>query len=367
MIQNPFRCGEPVSGDAFTGRYREREILMAELAAGRNVLLTAPRYYGRSSLARRVMSEFERQGIMTVYIDFERAYSLPRFVEQYLAELLRSAFRQAKELQGFIETLTPDFRKMLVFNDENSGALTVDLQEIHDSNGVAGWLLELAQLTSEYRKRPCVVCFDEVSKDGNSPEELRDHLRTVARAHTQVGYLLIDVEVGAKKDREDFTHLSLGNIEERYLKAFIKTRFENTGHRIEETVIEDILHISGGHPHFTQMICRELWNLGHNGKVVSAKNLTHALEAIQETHAVHYGTQWREFSLHQKNLLLAISVGGGKKIFSQEYVSLHNLGSFSTVQKSLSRLLAMQLIARRDECYIIPDVFFQQWINRRML
>ncbi len=363
MIRNPFRYGEPVSGDFFTDRYREREGIMAELSQGHNVLLTAPRHTGKSSLARKIISEFERQGVMTVYIDFERAYSINQFIEIFLAELLRTAFRQAKELQQFMETLSNDLKNMLILKLGKAGELTVDMSRSKNPTQVAIALLSLAQSTAEYKHRVCIVCFDEITR-GFIPGNFREGILDAAKKHSQVGYLLVDLEADTQAG---LVHIPLEKIEDRYLKAFIKTRFENTGFRIEEAVIEEVIKAAQGHAHYVQMICRELWNLGHSSKWVSTKNLPHALDSILETHTGFYTAVWREFSPYQKNLILAIAVSGGRKIFSREYVQRHHLGGFSTIQKSLNRLLEVKVLERSLDAYVIADLFFKQWLTRRML
>jgi hypothetical protein len=114
------------------------------------------------------------------------------------------------------------------------------------------------------------------------------------------------------------------------------------------------------------MICRELWNLGHTSKLVSSKNLPPALESILETHTGFYTAMWRDFSPHQKNLLLAIVAGGGRKIFSREFVQRHNLGGFSTVQKSVNRLLELKVLERLQNTVQYSDLFFKEWLTRRM-
>jgi hypothetical protein len=366
LIRNPFRYGEPVSGDFFTDRYRERESVMAELSQGHNVWLMGPRRSGKSSLVQKVASEFERQGVMTVYINFERAYSTHQFIEIYLSELLRTAFRQARELQQFIETLSPELKNILVLKLGNTGELTVDLSRTKNTAQAAKALLALAQTTAEYKHRVCVVCLDEVSK-GCAPEELKQGILDAAVQQTRVGYLLVAQEAPPAKIREHFTLLLLEKIEERYLKAFIKTRFENTGFRVEEVLIDEILKVASGQAHTVQLICRELWNLGHNSKWVSARNLPHALDSILETHSGFYIAWWREFSPHQKNLLLAIAQSGGRKIFSKEFVTRHRLGGFSTVQKSMNRLLEMKVLERTRDTYVLADAFFKEWLTRRML
>jgi hypothetical protein len=217
----------------------------------------------------------------------------------------------------------------------------------------------------EYKKRPCVVCFDEVSQGGNLPAELRERFFEAARSQNAVGYLLVSLDDSAK-NKDSLTHLALEKIEDRYLKPFIKTRFENTGFRIPENIIDEIVAVSEGHPHFTQMICRKLWNQGYSGKVITSKIVAQAVDALLEVQGEYYSSIWSDLSLHQKNLLMAVSRGGGEKIFSQDYVARFSLGSFSTVQKSLSRLLARQIFERQEDRYIIRDIFFRRWLSRRM-
>jgi hypothetical protein len=365
LIRNPFRYGEPVTGDYFTDRYREREFIMGELSQGHNVVLTAPRHTGKSSLARRVISEFERQGVMSVYVDFERAYSVNQFIEIFLAELLRTAFRQARELQQFIETLTPELKNILVLKLGKAGELTVDISRSKNPVNVALALLSLAQSTAEYKHRVCVVCLDEITR-GILPDDFRKGILEAARRQPQVGYLLLDLEKPGSEMQEGLIPWALEKIEERYLRAFIKTRFENTGFRIEETVITEVFKASLGQAHYVQMICRELWNLGHTSKLVSSKNLPPALESILETHTGFYTAMWRDFSPHQKNLLLAITTSGGRKIFSQEFVQRHHLGGFSTVQKSVNRLLEIKVLERLQNAVVFSDLFFKEWLIRRM-
>ncbi|MCD4814328.1 ATP-binding protein [bacterium] len=367
MNRNPFRYGESVTGDFFTDRYREREYLISELSGLKNVIVYGPPQYGKSSLARKALSEMEHRGVITVYVDLERAYSPSRFIEIYLAELLRAAFRQPKELRTFIQELDPAIKQNLPLKLEENDELILDLEEGGDIESIANSVLELAQYTVNYKKRPCVVCFDEVTAGGNLSEKFRRRLREIAAEHEGVGYLLLSLKPAKKEELKAFGYLTLEKIEERYMKAYIKTRFENTGFRIVEGIIDEILEVSGGHPNYTQLVCRQLWNQGHSGKIITNKNLAQAIEAILEVNAEYYSNIWSDLSLHQKNLIAAICQGGGQKIFSQDFVARFGLGSFSTVQKSLNRLLIRQVIDRQGDQYIVQDMFFQRWITRRMI
>ena len=367
MKANPFKFGEHVTGEYFAARYKERELLMGELFQSNNIFLTGAHQIGKTSLAHKVLHDLERKGIITVYIDLAKAYSPIRFIEIYLTELLRSAFRQIKDLKIFIQTLNPSLKQKLLLRVEESGELTLDLSKEEDIFNIATAILELSQYAVEYRKRKCVVCLDDVLRGGNLPLKYRKLLLSLANKHNQVGYLFLAHSVQNKARLRNFTYINLDRIEERYLKAYIKTRFENTGFRIPDSIINQIIKIATGYPHYVQMICYELWNQIHTGQNISNKNIFVAIEETIRKNHEYYMFLWNSLSLHQKNLLLAICKGGGEKIFSQNYVSNYSLGSFSTVQKSLNGLISKKILEIEDKCYNIRNMFFKQWLKRRML
>ena len=60
---NPFSYGTIVRGDAFFDRKKETELLTSILSGGNNVVLFAPRRFGKTSLVFRVMEQLEAKGI----------------------------------------------------------------------------------------------------------------------------------------------------------------------------------------------------------------------------------------------------------------------------------------------------------------
>ncbi len=368
MTRNPFKFGEAVTGDFFAGRYRERELMISELTQGHNVIVYGPRQHGKTSIAKKVLSEIEKRGFITLYLDLERGYSPMRFVEIYLSELLRSGFRQTKDLRAFIDGLDANLKEHLKLKIEGSDELILDLNEDSDYETIAMTVMELGQQTAVYKMKPCIVCIDEISEGGNHSDKFRKYLFEAAKRHDNVGYLYLSLNQSQEgpAGKNDFVQITLENIEERYFKGYIKTRFENTGFRINEDVIDEILAMTGSHPHFTQMICSRLWDQWYGGKVISSKSVVRAVDETLEINCEYYAYLWQDLSLHQKSLLLAVAQGGGQKIFSQDFVGRFGLGSFSTVQKSLRRLLAKHILERRGDEYVIRDIFFAQWLAKNM-
>ena len=60
---NPFRFGRIVSGDAFTDRETDLLVLQRELRDGQNILIEAPRRYGKTSLILEVKRRLETDGV----------------------------------------------------------------------------------------------------------------------------------------------------------------------------------------------------------------------------------------------------------------------------------------------------------------
>src|ERR1700730_10404788 len=68
-VANPFRFGRIVSGEAFTDREADLMVLERELRDGQNILLEAPRRFGKTSLILEVKRRLEAGGIPVAYLD----------------------------------------------------------------------------------------------------------------------------------------------------------------------------------------------------------------------------------------------------------------------------------------------------------
>ena len=85
-MRNPFRFGKEVTGYQFYDREAITKELYRKLADGSsNVVLFAPRRYGKTSLVVRVLEELSvKEGIKGMCFDMTRVTSLARFCETYV-------------------------------------------------------------------------------------------------------------------------------------------------------------------------------------------------------------------------------------------------------------------------------------------
>ena len=67
---NPFKYGGVVSGEFFYNRVDDVKRIKADIQNGNNLIIYAPRRYGKTSLIIKILSELEKKSINTIYIDF---------------------------------------------------------------------------------------------------------------------------------------------------------------------------------------------------------------------------------------------------------------------------------------------------------
>src|SRR6266496_2167590 len=76
---NPFTFGDLALDEAFTDRDDELDELVSDMLNGQNVLVYAPRRYGKSSLVLRAAQEAMRNKALVGYCDLMKTPTKERF------------------------------------------------------------------------------------------------------------------------------------------------------------------------------------------------------------------------------------------------------------------------------------------------
>src|SRR5919201_6055836 len=80
-LTNPFRYGDLAVGEAFADREAELQELEADIRNAQNVVVFAPRRYGKSSLVRRVSERVRRRGTLVAGVDLMTTPTKERLAE----------------------------------------------------------------------------------------------------------------------------------------------------------------------------------------------------------------------------------------------------------------------------------------------
>src|SRR5688572_4007032 len=88
--RNPFRYGALAIDDAFADRESEVQELKFDLLNGQDVVVFAPRRYGKSSLVWRVMAQLGAEGVHVAYVNLMTAPTKEKLAEKLAAAIYES-------------------------------------------------------------------------------------------------------------------------------------------------------------------------------------------------------------------------------------------------------------------------------------
>ena len=377
--RNPFRYGDLALDDAFTDREEEVAELVADMRNGQNVVVYAPRRYGKSSLVLRAAEHALGEGILVGYVDLMKTPTKERFA----AALAKTIFEDISSPVGeLVERATLIFRGLRVTPvmevDPGSGSLRFSFDALRhrpnrDINDTIERLLELPQEIANERKRSAVLILDEFQEIVKLDKAFPNLLRSVFQTQPEVGH----VYLGSKRhiidkifdDRNEAfwraaKRLEIGMIDRRKFATFIKKRFESTDKLIRDEAVTLLLNATGGHPYGTQQLAYATWELVPTGTFARTSDVEAALTKVLRGEHNHFARIWDEATENQRLLMLALAVEPSG-LYSAEYHERHGLVSNTHTQRAATTLVKEEIIGRREDgTYSIIEPFFAAWLQR---
>ncbi len=374
---NPFTYGDLALDDAFTDREDEVRELTADMRNGQNVLVYAPRRYGKSSLVLRAAQEAISKKVLVAYVDLMKTPTKERFAAA-LAKTIWSDI--ASPLDQAFEKAASLFRGLRVAPtmevDPTDGSLRFGFVAGHRRNDIDDTiegLLELPAVLAAERRRRVAIVFDEfqeiVALDKRFPNLMRAVFQTQPDiAHVYLGSKRHVLDAIFNDRNEPFwrsaKRLEIGPIPPAKFARFLVERFEATGKRISDDGVERLLEATGGHPYATQELAYATWEL--TGRRVSGPaEVEEALGKVLRSESNHFATLWEDLPRPQRLALLALASEPSAAVFSRGYHERHQLPPNPTLQTAVRALVRKELIARgEDRAYRIAEPFFADWLTR---
>ncbi len=377
MTTNPFRFGDLVADDTFTDREDELREVTADALNGQNVVIFAPRRYGKSSLMKKVIRDLEAQDVLVARIDLMRTPSkerlashLARTIHADLATRLFKAAEAAKFVTGL--RITPT-----VTVDPADGSLQFGFEtgrRAADVDATIERLLELPERFARERGRKVVIILDEFQEIIDIDPNLPALIRSVFQEQSDVSHIYL----GSKRnmmqrifndENEPFWRsaksIELGVIPEPRFRSFIKERFSATGREIDDVVLDLVLTTTRCHPYATQQLSYFLWQEVDDGAAATTTDFVSAMDAVLRSENAHFERIWDKASSVQKLVLSAVARAPRSRPLSEEFRSRMGLGPASSVQKALAALTNDELLERApDSTYRVAEPFLAEWIQR---
>lgn len=370
---NPFRYGALALDEAFTDREREIAELKADALNGQDVVLFAPRRYGKSSLVWRVSQELVAQRALVAHVNLMTTPTITQFAEklaQSIHEDIASPLFRAKERLRVFQGLRV---RPTVTVDPEDGSLSFSFDSgprAEDIRATLERLLELPGQLAGERKRQVVLIFDEFQEVVEIDASLPRLMRSVFQEQPEVAHLYL----GSKRhmmqrifndENEPFwrsaKQVELDTIEAEPFAKYIVGQFARTGKKIAPAAVEAILETTHGHPYATQELCYFLWQDTRTRSTATPSAVEEAIAQVLNSEHAHFSLVWESASAHQRLLLRALAEERGRPL-AADYRRRHALPGASSVQRALGALERGELVRRRGSEAWIVEPFLAQWL-----
>jgi hypothetical protein len=373
---NPFRYGALALDDAFTDREEEIAELRADIRNGQDVVVLAPRRYGKSSLMWRVAQDLVRRRVLVASVDLMTTPTLAKLAEK-LARAIHEDVASRKEKALDRLRVFAGLRISPTVNvDPDTARLSFGFEATHHPEDLRATLERLLELPGELgaeRGRRVALIFDEFQEIVDIDPALPRLMRAVFQEQPEVAH----VYLGSRRhmmrrlfsdENEPFWRsakpIELGVIAPDAFRGYIGERFEATGRRVDETVIDAVLAVTGGHPYATQELCYFVWQLTPPGATAEPATLDEGLRGVLRSENAHFTTVWDHASAQQRLLLQALAAEPGRAL-TNDYRRRHDLPSTSTVQSAVTALERQELVVNRRGEVRIAEPFLAEWIRLR--
>ena len=377
--QNPFLFGTLAFDESFADRRREIKELAADVRNGQDVVVFAPRRYGKSSLISAAAQTLGtgRNKVLVADVDLMTTPSKERFAAALAASIYEHI---ASPLERAWDKATAPFRRLRVQPamslDPDTGAVAFSFAAAREPQDVDATIEGLLRLPAELepaRGRRIALVFDEFQEVVDIDPRLPKLMRAIFQRQPEIAH----VYLGSKRhvmqrifndENEPFWRsakaIELGLIPSAEFAPFLADRFAASGREAEPETIERLLALTGGHPHATQELSYFLWQQTPVGGRATPDGLEAALAAVLQTEHSHFSLLWENASAVQKLVLQALAREPGRP-YRNEYRARHQLPATASVQKALSALEKREVIAGERGDYRIVEPFLTQWLKRQ--
>lgn len=376
-LKNPFRFGALALDAAFTDREREIDELSADIRNGQDVVLFAPRRYGKSSLIWRVAQQLVTEEVLVAQVDLMRTPTREKLAERLAKsiheEIASRLFRTRERVRVFAGLRI----KPTVTVDPDDGSLSFSFEaraDRQDIDATLEGLLALPGRLAAERKRSVALVFDEFQEVVDIDPGLPKLMRSVFQEQPEVAHVYLGsrrhmMERIFNDENEPFwrsaKQIELGPIPADLFARYAIARFSATAKQLDQSTCERVLELTGGHPYGTQEALYFLWEETPPGELAEAERLERAIDALLRSEHSHFSLLWSRAAAAQRRVLQALSAEQPGRPLGSDYRLRHALPSTATVQTALNALGGAEVIERvgRGE-YRIAEPFLAEWIAR---
>ncbi len=314
---NPFSYGTAVKNNYFYDRKDDCKRIVDTLTGGNNIVLYAPRRYGKTSLVFKAIEKLEKAGFICVYFDFMTVFSPESFVRLYTRALMEKQSNINKFFTAFT-SIIKSIKPVMSIGQDGQPEFSLDFANTSVDETVISQLLDMPEQLSNKGKK-IIVFFDEfqeVEKLKNINFEAL--LRSKIQRQQETTYLFLGSKTHILKEmfnskKRPFYNsafqMSIDKIPEKYTIDFLQDRFSKSNITISQETSKYLIDTASNIPYYIQLLASEIWQKSVNEKkIITHKIIDESAKNVIMLNKDYYMELFDRQPIASKQLLIALWV-----------------------------------------------------------
>lgn len=378
---NPFIIGHHAEGEHFADRKPEvGRIAKAFGDPSSRLMVYGDRRLGKSSAVHRGATIARDQGHAVVIVDLATATSATAAAQRVLAAVHREIGERWRDL---LTRVVARLRGTVSFTPsvDAQGNMSVSFAVtpgITDETRLFTDVLDAIEQELAARKLTLGLALDEFQRlQALAGAEIDWPLKELLERHRRIGYVLagsertiIEQMIGNKKTGlwKLVDVLDMKPIEPDILSDWLTERASATGLELSPTAAAAVIELGWPRTRDIVQLARAVWDLTHDRGKGSEADVVEAMELLVKEQASLHARQWGVLDDVARRILLVVAVEPKTPITAADTLERFRLGPKSTVHRTLSELVAGEvLVDQGSEGLAYDDPFFRRWVQLNVL
>ena len=374
-MKNPFHTDTLEPDQPFCNRVSELSELGSHARNGMNVVLFAPRRYGKTSLVRRVQYGLREEGLCVIYGQFMRLVSVEDLVHRLAKAILNglhdheSLLDKGRRWLACFSSIKPSFSF-----DPVTGASSIEVQMVRQQQDPISALENvLEELGDFFEKEDLQVCvaLDEFQdivdiKEPRVEAVLREHIQRHRASYIFLGSrrrILLDIfNNRGRPFYQSAVMMQLPALPEDECVEFVVSQFGAAGKKCFEDAALKMVQQVEQYPYYLQALAYRAFEIC--GDECTPEVVGRAYESLLKNERYGYQGIIQGISTGQLKLLRAIADEGSAALTATSFLQGHSL-TLGGVQAARKYLSEQDLIEKcGDGKWRIVDPVFRDWLQR---
>ena len=369
-LNNPFVTYGYKGPEYFCDREQETKSIITALHNERNITLVAPRRMGKTGLIHHVFNQIEQTqpDVRCFYVDIFPTKNLQQMVKAMARAILGKLDSPSQTAMRKVTQFFGRFRPTVTY-DEITGTPTVSLDIA--PNEERNTLKQIFEYMHQSGVR-CYVAIDEFQQilqysDTGIEALIRSYIQFLPNVYFIFAgsqhHVLEQMFSSVNRPFFQSTQMMyLGPLDESKYRKFANDFFKVQNREISTKLFHQLYETMHGVTWYVHAVLNRVYQ--EVEKPITQKLIDQVMRELVEEQSPVFQNYYNAMTVNQA--AVAVAIAREQKVakpLSQDFIARYRLPSPSSVQTSLEKLEANQIVLHDSNGYFIYDHFFAMWLR----